>query len=147
MAKVVRRRHSIDLLALTGWQMLFGSIPLVMIAALTFRQAPTWSGSFVATLAYQIVLSEALGWSLWLYILKTLPASSAGIAVLATPVIAAVAAWAQLGERPGAGEAIGMGLIVIALLTITIQALDRRRHSRRADALDVIVSPVPEEKG
>jgi hypothetical protein len=40
-----------------------------------------------------------------------------------------------------------MGLIVLALLAITIQAIDRRRHSRRADALDVIISPVPEQKG
>jgi len=127
VVKLMRNRHSFDLLSLTGWQMLFGAIPLVLIAALTFREAPEWSGSFVAALSYQIVLSEALGWFLWLYVLKTLPASTAGVAVLATPVVAAVAAWAQLGERPGTSEAIGMGLIGLALLLVTVQALRRRR--------------------
>jgi drug/metabolite transporter (DMT)-like permease len=110
--------------------MLFGSIPLVIIAVLTFDQPLVWSGSFVAALLYQILLSEALGWCLWLYVLKTLPASTAGIATLATPVIAAVAAWAQLGERPAPLELVGMGLIVLALSLITLQAVRRRSVER-----------------
>jgi drug/metabolite transporter (DMT)-like permease len=43
------------------------------------------------------------------------------------PVIGVLAAWAQLGEQPGLMEVIGMGLIAIALLLNTMQAM--RSHT------------------
>ena len=39
------------------------------------------------------------------------------------PVVGVLAAWAQLGEQPGFMEVIGMGLIAIALLLNTLQAM------------------------
>jgi drug/metabolite transporter (DMT)-like permease len=129
LVKIIRRRHDVDLLSLTAWQMLFGSVPLVVIAAITFESAPTWSASFIAALAYSVVLSEALGWFLWLHLLRTLPAGTAGIAVMAVPVVGASAAWIQLGERPGAIDAAGMTLIVLALFTLGFQSIAGRRRA------------------
>lgn len=127
--KIIRRHHEIDLLPFTAWQALLGSIPLIVAALLTAPKAPTWNASFVAALLYNVIAASALAWLLWLYVLHSLPLGIAGISSLAVPVVGVIAAWAQLGERPGALEAVGMGLIVAALAILTAREV---RNSRQA---------------
>jgi drug/metabolite transporter (DMT)-like permease len=115
-AKLLRRDHEVDLLSLTTWQMLFGSVPLLAIAAATWTGPPVWSGTFIAALVFTVVLGNAVAWVLWLYILHSFRAGTAGLAMLLTPVIGLSSAWIQLGERPGLVEGVGMLAIVVALL-------------------------------
>ena len=56
-----------DLLSLTTWQMLFGSLPLVLIAALTWQGGPEWTTQFTLALLYNVILANALAWFLWLF--------------------------------------------------------------------------------
>ena len=123
VVKRLQRTQAVDLLSLTTWQMLFGSLPLVAIAALTWNGGPDWTATFVAAVAYNVVLGNAVAWLLWLFALHRLSAGAAGIGTLATPVIGVTAAWLQLGERPAAGEAAGMALIVAALAVLTVRGL------------------------
>jgi drug/metabolite transporter (DMT)-like permease len=123
VVKRLQRRHEVDVLSLTTWQMLFGSLPLLMIAALTWEGGPEWASTFVWALAYNVILANALAWFLWLFGLRRLSAGAAGIATLATPVIGVTAAWVQLGERPTAGEAAGMACIIGALAIVTVRGL------------------------
>ena len=131
VVKQLQRRRHVDLLSLTTWQMLFGSIPLVVIAALTWNGGPDWTGILVLTLAYNVVLGNAVAWLLWLFGLRSLSAGAAGLGTLATPVIGVAAAWLQLGERPTAGEAAGMALIVGALALVTVRGLLAGRRTPR----------------
>lgn len=119
VAKILRRRHRVDLLSLTAWQMLFGAVPLVVVALRAWSGTPVWSAAFVGALAYNVILANALAWLLWLFALHALPAGIAGLTTLAVPVIGVASAWLQLGERPGAGEAVGMAAIVWALALLT----------------------------
>ncbi len=128
-AKVLRRRHEVDLLSLTAWQMLLGSLPLIIIAIGTWEYAPRWTGTFVASLAFVALLGNALAWVLWLYILNSFRAGTAGLATLLTPVIGISSAWIQLGEQPGLGEGLGMMAIVAALLVTGLWELFRGRRS------------------
>jgi drug/metabolite transporter (DMT)-like permease len=131
-AVVVKRfqaGHDVDILSLTTWQMLLGSLPLVLIAALTWQGGPEWTTSFVVALVYNVILANALAWFLWLFGLRRLSAGAAGIATLATPVIGVTAAWLQLGERPSAGEAAGMALIIGALAVVTVRGLVAGRRA------------------
>ncbi len=121
--KIMRSRHDIDLLTLIAWQGLFGSIPLIIVALLTATKPVEWSGTFIAVLLFNIGPANALTWVLWLYILHSLSTGTAGLSSLAVPVVGVVAAWIQLGERPGVLEAAGMGLIVIALAILTAREL------------------------
>ncbi len=131
-AKILRRRANFDLLSLTAWQMLFGTIGLVVIAAL-LPQAPLhWSGSFVGALTYNVILGNALAWFLWLYALDTLPAGVASLGTLATPIIGVLSAALQLGEMPDIPEIGGMLLIGLALMLISLDAI--RRHRRISPA-------------
>jgi drug/metabolite transporter (DMT)-like permease len=132
LVKLMQRRHTVDLLSFTAWQMLIGAIPLIIVALLTFEAPPVWSGSFIAALAFNVLPANALAWILWLYALRTLPAGTAGIGSLAIPVVGVLSAWIQLGERPNSLEAVGMLLIICALALLTAREV---LLGRRAAAL------------
>jgi drug/metabolite transporter (DMT)-like permease len=118
-AKRLRKQYDVDLLSLTAWQLLWGTIPLVVLMLATGGPIQ-WTPSFVAAMAFMSVGGAALGWFLWMFILSRLPAGVAGIASLATPVIGVVAAAMQLHEIPSRTELTGMVLIVAALIVNSI---------------------------
>ena len=134
VVKIMRRRHDIDLLNLIAWQGLFGSIPLIIVALFTATKPVEWSGSFIAAILFNIGPANALTWVLWLYILHSMSTGTAGLSSLAIPIVGVLSAWIQLGERPGVLEAVGMGLIVVALAVLTARELaaSRVRFSERA---------------
>jgi len=114
-AKLLRKRYDVELLSLTAWQLLWGTLPLIVLM-LVFPSPVHWTGSFVAAMAFMSIGGGALGWFLWMFILSRLPAGVAGIASLATPVIGVLAAALQLHEIPSRSQLIGMTLIVVALI-------------------------------
>jgi drug/metabolite transporter (DMT)-like permease len=114
-AKRLRARYDVELLQLTAWQFVWGTIPLVAVM-LVIGGPIHWTQSFVAALAFMSIGGAALGWILWMFILSRLPAGVAGIASLATPVVGVLAAAIQLHEIPSRNELVGMVLIVIALV-------------------------------
>jgi drug/metabolite transporter (DMT)-like permease len=114
-AKLVNARDGTDLLALTMWQMLFGSVPLVAVAALVPVHHLALTPAFLLAMAYIALPGTGLAWLLWMFLLHRLPAGVVGVASLLTPVIGVLAAWLQLGERPGSLELVGMACIVAAL--------------------------------
>jgi drug/metabolite transporter (DMT)-like permease len=132
VAKLLRRRHEVDLLSLTAWQLLLGSLPLVVVGAATWSP-PHWTGTFIYGLVFTVLGGNCLAWILWLYILNALPAGTAGFGVLLTPVIGITASWIQLGERPGGIEGAGMILIVGALLVnVGVEIVTGRRSRSRS---------------
>ena len=130
VAKILRKRHEVDLFSMTAWQMLLGSLLLIVFAAVTWSGPPVWTGTFIAALVYVVILGNTVAWLLWLYILHALPAGTAGLGTLLTPVIGIVAAWIQLGERPTLSEGLGMIAIVSALLLTVLWEIMRARKRR-----------------
>jgi drug/metabolite transporter (DMT)-like permease len=117
VVKVLRRRHKVDLLSLTAWQTLFGSIPLVLLAVFLEGSLPEWSGAFLWSLAYTLIAATSVAAFLWLYVLQEMPAGIAGLGTMGTPVVGLLLSWAQLGERPTALEVVGM-IVILAGLAI-----------------------------
>ncbi len=132
-AKRLRQRYDVELLSLTTWQMLWGTIPLVVLM-LAIGGPVRWTASFVAAMAFMSVGGAALGWFLWMFILSRLPAGVAGIASLATPVVGVLAAAIQLHEIPSRSELAGMVLIVVALV---VNAIPAQREPALATAVAV----------
>lgn len=124
--KLHQRRPELDLLNLTAWPMLLGSIPMVAIALIVPAPAIQWSGYFIFSVLFNVFLSGALAWLLWLYALQILPAGVASMASMLAPVIGVIAAWIQLNEVPNSMELIGMMLIALALIQISIMTM--RKH-------------------
>jgi drug/metabolite transporter (DMT)-like permease len=108
-----------DLLSVTAWQMVFGMLPLVVIALLTDERPIVWNGYFIGALAYNAIGGMAIATLLWLYILQRLPATISGLNALAVPIVGVIAAWIQLGERPSLAEGSGMLLILSGLALLT----------------------------
>ncbi len=129
-AKRLFRKPDTDLVAVTAWQMLLGSIPLVLVALVVPAPPIEWTTPFIVALLYNVIPATAISWLLWMYALKRLPAGVAGMALLANPLVGVIAAWLQLGERPGSIEIAGMLLIGLALVLIAGQGLLDQRAPR-----------------
>lgn len=117
--KLHQRAPHLDLLNITAWPTLLGSIPIVFLAFVLPAPPIQWTQTFYLTLIYSIFLSGSLAWVLWLYALQRLPAGVASMASMLAPVIGVSAAWLQLGERPTPIELVGMLFIALALVTIS----------------------------
>lgn len=114
-----QRRPALDLINLTAWPMLLGSLPLVVIAWQVPAPAIQWTPYLIAALLFNVLLCGALAWVLWLFALQRLPAGVASMTSMLAPVIGVIAAWIQLHEVPTAIETTGMLLIASALIIIS----------------------------
>ena len=120
LLKRLRRREPVDLLVLTTWQMIIGSVPLVLLAELAPGRDTDWSSHYIAIMAFLSVASVALCWWLWVWILDRVPAWEASLSVLGTPVVAILSSRLALGEAFKASELAGILLIGggLALLSL-----------------------------
>ncbi len=126
--KLMQKRPHFDLVSVTAWQFVYGSLPLVLVAFLVPQQPPQWTPYLMAAVFYNSVLVCAVAFLLWTFIMKRLPAGVAGMGTLAVPVIAISASALELRERPDPLEAWGMALILAALVLLTYL---RDRENRR----------------
>lgn len=122
VAKRMYARHpDIDLLSLTSWQMLYAAIVMSGIALLVPQPAISWQPAVVFALGYSAILATAVAWSLWLFVLRNLPAGIASLSTLAVPVCGVLFSWWLLGENPGPVEGCGIVLIVLALAIVSLK--------------------------
>ncbi|HOF04457.1 MAG TPA: EamA family transporter [Syntrophales bacterium] len=131
VTRIMRRSPEFDLLAVTTWQMIYGAIPLLLLALLLPAPPIRWTATFIAALLYNVVFTGVIAYLLWFYILERLPAGMATIGTLATPVIAITAAALQLGEIPAGREAAGIFLILAGIAFLSVLAIVRTRRPAR----------------
>jgi drug/metabolite transporter (DMT)-like permease len=130
--KKFREQHDVDLLTFTAWQMAYGAVPIVIVALLVPGLYVHVSVPWIAAMAYIILLGTALAFSLWMFIIERLTATTAGISSLLAPVVSVLFAWIQLHEQPGGPELIGMALIVVALVINSLPTRNPAPVSSRA---------------
>lgn len=131
-AKRLRGNAAVDLLSLTAWQMLLGSLVLCVLAGLLPSEPPRITPYFVGALVYNALFATGLAWLMWLYILDRLPAGLAGLSSLAIPAVGVLSGWVELGERPNTTESWGMVCIAVALAAISVVAMRGRKAARVA---------------
>jgi drug/metabolite transporter (DMT)-like permease len=134
--KLHQRAPELDLLSLTAWQMLFGSIPLAVAALIIPAPEIQWTPYFIGAVIFNSVFCNALAWLLWLYALQRLSAGIASMSSMLAPVIGVVAAWIQLSEIPTLHEMIGMALIAASLVIISIISIRKQTPIDPAMAQD-----------
>lgn len=129
VAKRLRARVELDLLSLTAWQMLFGSLVLVALALVLPAMRPLEINAyFIGALAFNAICGTGLAWLLWLYVLDKLPAGVAGLSSLSVPAVGVLSAWLEVGERPSEAETVGMVLIAGALAMLSLIGIARQRQ-------------------
>jgi len=126
--KLHKRAPHLDLINLTAWPMLLGSIPIIIVALILPATPIQWTSTFIAAALFNVILSGVVAWVLWLYALQRLQAGIASMASMLAPVIGVLAAWLQLNEVPDTQEFIGMVLIALALVMISIISI--KRHTQ-----------------
>ncbi len=120
LVKRLRKRHPVNLLSLTAWQMLLGGIPLVLLATLVPEHATNWAAAYIGILAFMSLISTALCWWLWIVILDRIPAWEASLSVLGTPVVAIVSSRVMMGEEFRLAELAGILLIACGLAVLSL---------------------------
>ena len=109
-------RIDADPMAIAVWQV---AISFFVIAAcmLIFEGGPDFhaahSAGVIATLLSGL-LGTGIAYGLWFSIIQRLPAMTASLGVLGSPVIGVVASILILGERPTAADYVGFALILAA---------------------------------
>lgn len=114
-----RRLPDLDLMNLTAWPMLLGSLPMILVAWWVPAAPMQWTAYLIGAVLFNVLLCGALAWLLWLYALQRLRAGVASMASMLAPVIGVMAAWIQLAEVPDTYELTGMLLIAFSLLVIS----------------------------
>jgi drug/metabolite transporter (DMT)-like permease len=111
-----------DPMAITIWQLVFG---FFVIAACV----PVFEGSLqlnasgwpLFALIYSGIIGSGLCYFLWFGVVQRLPASTAALGILASPVIGVITSMIVLGERPTFYDAIGFALMLSASAIIVLR--------------------------
>ncbi len=130
LSKRLMQKHACSPLNLTAWQMLLGAVPLGLLALLVPAREIDWSPTFVALLAYAVLLASGLAWWLWTIVLDRLPATVASVSSLGVPVVGVLLAWLILGEQPSAARGFGIVLVLAGLCVVN--GLFARGKTRRS---------------
>lgn len=105
-----------NLLGSVMWQQIVGAVPLIAFAAARHEPFTYPSNATIAFFLFASVIGSGLGWLLWANVLSRVSASTASLGSLGIPIIAAIAAFVQLGERPDAVSFVGLGAILLAII-------------------------------
>jgi drug/metabolite transporter (DMT)-like permease len=112
---------------LTGWQLLLGSIPVVMGALLLEPHGVSLNVSANALFALTYIIFFPMIYCHWAYftLVRIFPASIAAISTLAIPVVGVFSSTLILNESVGISEIVALLLVVIALsIVIFIEKVD-----------------------
>lgn len=120
-----------DPTAITIWQIVFG-VAVVVVFLLVFEgslnlNASAWS---LFGLIYSGIIGSGLCYFLWFDIVRRLPASTAALGILSSPVIGVITAMIVLGERPTWYDAAGFALMLSASAIVVLRP-DGAAEARR----------------
>jgi probable blue pigment (indigoidine) exporter len=105
-----------SLLALTGWQMVAGSVPLFGLSFLFEKRLPIqWNLMFIFLLLALAMIGSALTTILWAWLLQKYEAGSLSVYLFLTPVFALGAAYASFREPLDPLELSGIAFILVGI--------------------------------
>jgi drug/metabolite transporter (DMT)-like permease len=105
-----------DQMGIGSWQMTFAAAILVA-SMLIFNGGPHFGDAHLdgaLATAWTGIAGNGIAYALWFTIIRRLPAVTASLGVLASPVIGVIGSFLLLGEVPTASDIIGFALIFIA---------------------------------
>jgi drug/metabolite transporter (DMT)-like permease len=126
--KYFQRDKPLDMLNFIGWQMVVGVLPCLLLPFFLDTPPVDWSPVYVAMLAYTGAVATAIGFVLWIAVLRWLPAGTAALNMLAIPAIALVSSMIIFDERLDATEWVGIAFIAAGLVIISLLAWLRARR-------------------
>ncbi len=105
-----------DLISLTGWQLIAGSIPL-FIGSLFFEpeRSFSWAGTFIVLVVFLGVIGTGLTTIIWFWLLQKYEASRLSLYLFLIPVFGLLIAFIVFNETLQIFEILGIGLVITAI--------------------------------
>ena len=113
-------RYTIDPMVMITWQNLVAIIPLGIAALVAHEKPMQWNVLLTSVFVFNVVITAVVSWLLWFWVVRRLPAVTAGMSALAIPVIAVISAYFLVGERPEPLQWIGILCMLLALLVVNL---------------------------
>ena len=112
---------AVPTVALTGWMMLAGGVP-ILIAAIPLETARLAMPSPLAMggMAYNTFIAFMFCYWAWNRIVLTVPVAVSSLSSLLTPLVGVLGGMLLLGESPGWGEFLGTAFILGAVATVVL---------------------------
>lgn len=111
-----------DPMAITVWQLVFGVAAVAVCLAIFEGRLHLDMGAWsLFGLVYSGIIGSGLCYFLWFSIVRRLPASTAALGILASPVIGVITAMIVLGERPTLYDAVGFALMLSASAIVVLR--------------------------
>jgi drug/metabolite transporter (DMT)-like permease len=113
-------------LALTGWQLVLGSIPILLLTPIVEGlHFPDVSARAWLSGLYLTVVALVLCYFLWFKIISLLPAGRASISTLMVPALGVVSGTLFLDEPFGMREVLALAFIAAALFLVLMPPMRR----------------------
>lgn len=105
-----------DQMGIGSWQMTIAAVILV-VSMLIFDRGPHFGTAHLDSVLATVWTGTAgngVAYALWFTVIRRLPAATASLGVLASPVIGVIGSFLILGEVPTTSDMIGFALIFVA---------------------------------
>jgi len=127
-----RMRVATGLLTITAWQLILGSLPLLVVSAIFERQIPVhWSVQFVGVLLFLALVGTSFVTAAWYWLVQRGELSRLALFLFLVPVFGLGIA-ALFGERVSLLEGAGLLLIVAGIVVATRAGAGAADHPNRA---------------
>lgn len=107
-----------DPVRVTALTVVSGTPGLILVALPTLGQVDpfTLSGPAWLTILYSSIFAIVVAYLIWSYAVQGIGGSRVAVYNCVTPVVAVVAAWLLLGERPIPSQGVGAALVIAGVL-------------------------------
>jgi probable blue pigment (indigoidine) exporter len=131
---VKRWQPPVDLLTFTAWQLVAGGLVLLPVALLVEGAPPPLDLRAVGGFLYLGLVGTVLAYAVWFRGLGRLPAGAVALVGLLNPVAGTIVGVALAGEVFGAGQALGLLLVLAGIVAGQPAVADRLRRRRTTPA-------------
>lgn len=136
-----------DMVSLTGWQLLFGSVPMLLLG-FGFESSPVdWNGTMIFWTLFTGLVSTSFGWLAWYGLLSRYPATRISVFLFLSPVFGVLSGILILGEALTLNLFLGGALVAggIALVNLRWKLGGRLKGRLARSADNRLVQPSPQE--
>lgn len=117
--KWTSERYTVDPMVMVTWQNLFSIAPLAVATWFLHEPPIVWAPFMIFAFAYNVLVTAVISWFLWYWLVRQVPAVTAGMSSLMIPAISIVTASIFIGEHPAPAQWLGIAAMLLALAVVT----------------------------
>ena len=128
---VKRLGAQLDILALTAWQLIIGSLPLLAVSAIVERSTPIrWTSTFIGLLLFLALGGTAFATAVWYWLIRANDVGRLALFLFLVPIGGLVLGSMVFAEPISVREGAGAAVILIGMGVIAQEARASQSHGR-----------------